>query len=185
MTNISLDLYSKGATLSKFIHEGKPTTTKPTFVALPYLTSYSTFHECSRGTPCQLCDYFLFLMPGKKDHITVDIHHLLEHHNGIHKEEVNLLELKEANDLTSWYPLFQLLYQIDMKVTCTGFHVYINIIYIDSSPDPDIFTPYIYSDPSDETKRRLYGIPSIQNYIRDHSSREQQESSISNKLVEQ
>ena len=48
-----LDLYSEGATLSKFIYEGRPTTTKPTFVALPYLTSHSTFHECSRGTPCQ------------------------------------------------------------------------------------------------------------------------------------
>ena len=47
------DLYPEGATLSNFIYEGKPTTTKPTFVALPYLTSYSTFHECSRGTPCQ------------------------------------------------------------------------------------------------------------------------------------
>ena len=29
-----LDLYSEVATLSKFIHEGQPTTTKPTFVAL-------------------------------------------------------------------------------------------------------------------------------------------------------
>ena len=47
------DIYIEGATLSKFIYEGRPTTTKPTFVALPYLTSYSTFHECSRGTPCQ------------------------------------------------------------------------------------------------------------------------------------
>ena len=47
------DLYPEGATLSKFIHEGRPTTTKSTFVALPYLTSYSTFHKCSRGTPCQ------------------------------------------------------------------------------------------------------------------------------------
>ena len=47
------DLYPKGAKLSIFIHEGRPTTTKPTLVALPYLTSYSTFHECSRGTPCQ------------------------------------------------------------------------------------------------------------------------------------
>ena len=47
------DLYPEGATLSNFIYKGKPTTTKPTFVALPYLTSYSTFHECSRGTPCQ------------------------------------------------------------------------------------------------------------------------------------
>ena len=53
VTNETPDLYREGATLSKFIIEGRPTTTKPTFVALPYLTSYSTFHECSRGTPCQ------------------------------------------------------------------------------------------------------------------------------------
>ena len=43
------DSYPEGATLSKFIHEGRPTTTKPTFVALPNLTSHSTFHECLRG----------------------------------------------------------------------------------------------------------------------------------------
>ena len=47
--NKTPDLYSEGATLSKFIKEGRPTTTKPTFVALPNLTSHSTFHECSRG----------------------------------------------------------------------------------------------------------------------------------------
>ena len=51
--NATPDLYSEGATLSSFSYEGRQTTTKPTFVALPYLTSYSTFHECSRGTPCQ------------------------------------------------------------------------------------------------------------------------------------
>ena len=49
----TLDLYSEGATLSNFIHEGRRTTTKLTFVALPSLTSHSTFYECSRGTPCQ------------------------------------------------------------------------------------------------------------------------------------
>ena len=49
----TLDLYSEGATLSKFINEGRPTTTKPTFVALPSLTSHSTFYECSRGIHCQ------------------------------------------------------------------------------------------------------------------------------------
>ena len=53
VNNETPDLYPEGATLSKFIHEGKPTIMKSTFVALPYLTSYSTFHECSRGTPCQ------------------------------------------------------------------------------------------------------------------------------------
>ena len=53
VNNESLDLYSEGATLSNFTHEGRPTTTKPTFVALPSLTSHSTFYECSRGIPCQ------------------------------------------------------------------------------------------------------------------------------------
>ena len=114
------------------------------------------------------CDYSLFHMPGKKDHITIDIYYLLEYHNGIHTEEVDLLNLKQFNDLPSWYPFFQLLYQIDVKVTCTGVYFYVEIIYIDSSPDPEIFSPYIYSKPSDETIRRLYGIPSEENYISDH-----------------
>ena len=49
VTNKTPDSYPEGATLSKFMYEGKPTTTKPTFVALPNLTSHSTLHECSRG----------------------------------------------------------------------------------------------------------------------------------------
>ena len=53
VNNETPDLYSEGAVLSKFIYEGRPTTTKPTFIALPYLTSHSTFHKCSIGTPCQ------------------------------------------------------------------------------------------------------------------------------------
>ena len=57
VTNETLDLYPEGATLSKFIHEGRPTTTKPTFVALPSLTSHSAFYECSRGILCQPRDF--------------------------------------------------------------------------------------------------------------------------------
>ena len=53
VTTETSDLYFDGATLSKLIYEGRSTTTKPTFIALPSLTSHSTFHECSRGTPCQ------------------------------------------------------------------------------------------------------------------------------------
>ena len=53
VNNETLDLYSEGATLSKFINEGRPTTTKPTSVALPSSTSHSTFHECLRGILCQ------------------------------------------------------------------------------------------------------------------------------------
>ena len=114
------------------------------------------------------CDYSLFHMPGKKDHITVDIHYSLEHHNRIHTEEVDLLKRKESNDLPSWYPLFQFPYQIDVKVTCTGFYVYVEMIYIDSSPDPKIFSAYVYTEPSDETIRCRYGYPRTENYISDH-----------------
>ena len=49
--NDTLHLYSKGATLSNFIDEGRLTPTKQTFVTLPSSTSHSTFHECSRGIP--------------------------------------------------------------------------------------------------------------------------------------
>ena len=56
VNNETLDLYSEGATLSQFIHEGRPTTMKPTFVALPSLTSHSTFYECLRGILCQQQD---------------------------------------------------------------------------------------------------------------------------------
>ena len=49
----TLDLYPEGETLSKFIHEGRLTSTKPTFDALPSLTSHSTFYEYSRGILCQ------------------------------------------------------------------------------------------------------------------------------------
>ena len=51
--NEKSDLYPEKKTLSNFIYEGSSTTTKPIFVALPHLTSHSTFHECSRGSPCQ------------------------------------------------------------------------------------------------------------------------------------
>ena len=54
--NETPDLYSEGATLSKFFHEGRPTNTKPTFIALPSLTNHSTFCKCSRGILCQAQD---------------------------------------------------------------------------------------------------------------------------------
>ena len=49
VTNETPDSYPEGETLYTFIYEGRPTTTKPSFVALPNLTSLSTLHECSRG----------------------------------------------------------------------------------------------------------------------------------------
>ena len=114
------------------------------------------------------CDYSLFPTPRKKNHITIDIHYSLEHHSVIHTDEVDLLDFKEDNDLPSWYPIFQLPYEIDVTVTCTGFHVYIEIIYIDSSPDPDIFAPHAYHEPHHEFLRHLYDDIDDTNYISDH-----------------
>ena len=52
VNNETPDLYSEGATLSIFIHEGRPTTTKLTLVDLPSFIDHSTLHECSKGILC-------------------------------------------------------------------------------------------------------------------------------------
>ena len=114
------------------------------------------------------CDYFVFPTPGKKDHITVDIHYSLEDHTGIHSEEDNLLNFKEYNDLPSWFPIFQIPYQTDTKVTCTGCYVYVAIIYIDSSPDPNPYALYVYNEPCDEFLRHLFNSIGKANYISNH-----------------
>ena len=49
VNNETPNLYAEGVTLSNFIHEGRPTTTKLTFVSLPSFTTHSTFCECSKG----------------------------------------------------------------------------------------------------------------------------------------
>ena len=131
-----------------------------------YTLSCTYFPSQSFDEPS--CDYLIFPMPGKKEHVTVDIYYSLEDRKGIHTEEINLLNFKEWHDLPSWYPVFQLPYQINAKVTCTGFYVYIETIYIDSSPDPDIFAPLAYYEPSDEFIRNLYNHINDTNYISDH-----------------
>ena len=52
MNNETPNLYSEGVTLSIFIYEGKPTTTKLTLVDLPSSIDHSTFRECSKGILC-------------------------------------------------------------------------------------------------------------------------------------
>ena len=133
VTNEFLDLYPEGAMLSKFIDEVRSTTTKPTFVALPNLTSHSTFHECSRSTPCQP-------QASLHKHLTrpgVIISYSLRLERKITLPSISIIRWKPTTESTpkkliystsrstttfpSWYPIFQLLYQIDVKVTCTGF----------------------------------------------------------------
>ena len=180
VNNETPNLYFEGATLSIFIHEGRPTTTKLTLVDLPSSIDHSTFHECTKGILCLaptshqspltrqvvIISYSLHL--GRKNTLLSTSTIRWRTEKGIHTEEINLLAFKEWHDLPSWYPVFQLPYQIDAKVTCTGFYVYIEIIYIDSSKDPDIFAPYTYNDPSDEFIRHLYDDIGDTNYISDH-----------------
>ena len=102
------DLYYEGATLYKFIHEGRPTTTKPTFVALPSLTSHSTFYECSRS---------ILYQPQHPPY----------------------------SPSTRLGVIISYSQHLERKIT---------------SPLTSIILPYVYSKPSDETIRCLYGVPS-------------------------
>ena len=52
VNNETPNLYSEGARLSFFIHEGRPTTMKLTLVDLPSSIDHSTSHECSKGILC-------------------------------------------------------------------------------------------------------------------------------------
>ena len=52
MNNETPNLYTEGATLSNFIREGRPTTTKLTLVDLPSSIDHSTFREYSKGILC-------------------------------------------------------------------------------------------------------------------------------------
>ena len=49
VNNETPKLYSEGATLSTFIHKGRPTTMKLTLVDSPSSIDHSTFPECLRG----------------------------------------------------------------------------------------------------------------------------------------
>ena len=110
VNNETLDLYAEGATLSKFIHEGRPTTTKPTFVALPSLTSHSTFYECLRSILCKPQD-------------------------------------SPYSPLTRLGVIISYSLHLERKIT---------------PPSTSIISPYVYSESSDETTRRLYGVPSTE-----------------------
>ena len=116
VNNETLVFYFEGATLSKFIHEGRPTTTKQTFVALLSLTSHSTFYECSRSILCQPQH------PPQRPSTRLGV-------------------------------IISYSLHLERKIT---------------SPSTSIISPYIYSEPSDETIRRLYGVPSEENHIDDH-----------------
>ena len=89
---------------------------KPVFVALPSLTSHSTFYGCLRSILCK---------PQDSPH----------------------------SPLTRLGVIISYSLHLEGKITLLStFNI----------------SPYIYSEPSDETIRRLYGVPSKENNISDH-----------------
>ena len=86
---------------------------KPTFVALPSLTSHSTFYKCLRDILDQ---------PQDPPH----------------------------SPLTRLGVIISYSLHLERKIT---------------SPLTSSISPYVYSEPSDETIRRLYGVPSKENII--------------------
>ena len=52
VNNETPNLYSEGATLSNFFHEGRPTTTKLILIDLPSSIDHSTSRKCSKGILC-------------------------------------------------------------------------------------------------------------------------------------
>ena len=116
VNNETPDLYSEGATLSNFIYEGRLTITKPTFVALPSLTSHSTFYECLGSILCKP------------------------------QESPN-------SPLTRLGAIISYSLHLERKIM---------------SPSTSIISPYVYSESSDESIRRLYGDPNKENIFDGH-----------------
>ena len=102
-----------------------------------YILTTSIFSLVYLNDP--YCDYFVFLIPGKQDHLTIDIHFQLNYLNGVHTKEVNLLKSKRSNELPPLYPVFLIPYQIELKASYTEHTTLVQLIYIDASPDPGFF----------------------------------------------
>ena len=59
--------------------------------------------------------------------------------NRIHTEEIDLFEFKELNDLPTWYPIHEIPYTIQARVSLTPDTVTLQLTYISKSKDPDFF----------------------------------------------
>ena len=178
--NEAPSLYFEGATLSNFIHKGRPTTTKLTLVDLPSSIDHSTFRECSKGILCLpptfhhspltrpvvIISYSLHL--GRKNTLpsTSTIRWKTEREST--PKRLIYSTSKSGTTFQVGIQSSNSLIKSTQKVTCTGFYVYIEIIYIDSLPDPDIFAPFAYYEPSDEFIRNLYNDINDTNYISNH-----------------
>ena len=172
VNNETPNLYSEGATLSNFIHEGRPTTTKLTLVDLPSSIDHSTSHECSKGILC-LAPTFHH-SPLTRPVVIISYSLRLGRKNTLPststicwKTERESTPKRLIYSTSKSGTTFQVGIQSSNSLIKSTQNVYIEIIYMDSSPDPDIFAPYVYNDPSGEFIRHLYDGIGDTNYISD------------------
>ena len=180
VNNETPNFYSKGATLSVFIYEGRPTTTKLTLVDLPSSIDHSTFHECTKGILCLaptshpspltrqvvIISYSLHL--GRKNMLLSTSTIRWRTKNESTPKRLIYLPSKSGKTFQVGIQSSNSLIKSTQKLLVPAFTCTSKIIYIDSSKDPDIFAPYTYNDPSDEFIRHLYDGIGNTNYISDH-----------------
>ena len=87
------------------------------------------------------CNYLIEHTPGKQVRITINILFQLNYLNLICTEEIDLLEFKENNNLPPWYPIFRMQYTIEIEVSYTEFHTFVQLLYIDMSTDSGNYPP--------------------------------------------
>ena len=92
-------------------------------------------------TPSMISLYSIHLE--SKVPLTANIHFQLSHLNRLCTEEVDLLKFKRTDDLPSWYPVFQIPYQVKAKDHCSVHIALIKLIYVNKSQDPESFSPYV------------------------------------------
>ena len=96
------------------------------------------FHLCTikfplTDTSCPKFDFFTFHPSGDQGQLHINFTFHIGLLNGIHTEELNLIKLKQENDLPYWYPIFKLPLSFPFKVSFTCHEATILLFYIDSS----------------------------------------------------
>ena len=179
VNNQTPNLYSEGATLSNFIHEGRPTTTKLTLVDLPSSIDHSTSHECSKGILCLaptfhhspltrpvvIISYSLRL--GRKNTLpsTSTIRWKAER-----ESTPKRLIYSTSRSGTTFQVAIQSsnsLIKLTQKLLVPAFMSTSKSSTLIRRQIPTSFAPYVYNDPSDEFIRHLYDGIGDTNYISD------------------
>ena len=178
--NETPNLYSEGATLSNFIHEGRPTTTKLTLVDFSSSINHSTFRECSKGILClaPISPHSLLTRPvviisyslrlGRKTTLpsTSTIRWMTERESTPKKLIYSTSKsgttfqvgIQSSNSLIK--STQKLLVPASMSISKSSTLIRRQI--------PSFFAPFAYYKPSDEFIRHLYNDINNTNYISDH-----------------